>query len=130
MPSVIFYTVKIEKVFNELALAPPLDGTDGSFWEISTFTIGILQMTSEFFRNSSRIMKRDYSNYVARVMKRGQKEQDSYDVSLKVIIIFRLEFLRNFLRILLKFSKFLTGEIEKVSKELMLAPFTPCLGWH
>ena len=26
-------------------------------------------------------MKQDYSNYVARVMKRGQKEQDSYDVS-------------------------------------------------
>ena len=48
LPSVIFYTVKIEKVFNELALAPPLDGTDGSFWEISTFTIGILQMPSEF----------------------------------------------------------------------------------
>ena len=41
-------------------------------------------MASEFFRNSSIIMKRDYSNYVARVMKRGKKEQDSYDVNWTV----------------------------------------------
>jgi hypothetical protein len=89
LPSAKFKTGKIGKKASQRTTIELVASTNMVYVEVlmvvilcfSTFPIGILQMASELFRNSSRIIKRDYSNYVARVMKCRQKEQDSYDVS-------------------------------------------------